>query len=161
MTETTPSPETGCCPRFDPSPWEDKEVEFVDRLFLKDRVRSFLHFPLNFGRVMVRCMSKIEAAGAKEKEQLLLCDENSLWGADLYIAISKEIPDAETVRISGKYLSKVFEGPYRDIRKWVKTMCGHVAAKGKSLEKMLFYYTTCPRCAKVYGKNFVVLLAQV
>ena len=25
----------------------------------------------------------------------------------------------------------------------------------------LFYYTTCPNCAKIYGKNYVVLLAQL
>ncbi|TSC93668.1 MAG: hypothetical protein CEN91_156 [Candidatus Berkelbacteria bacterium Licking1014_85] len=24
-----------------------------------------------------------------------------------------------------------------------------------------FSYTTCPKCAKVYGKNYVVLFAQV
>ncbi len=23
------------------------------------------------------------------------------------------------------------------------------------------YYTTCPKCAKKYGKNYVVILAQV
>jgi hypothetical protein len=25
----------------------------------------------------------------------------------------------------------------------------------------IFYYTTCPKCAKRYGKNYVVLLAQI
>jgi len=25
----------------------------------------------------------------------------------------------------------------------------------------LFYYTTCPKCAEAYGKNYVVLLAEV
>jgi hypothetical protein len=46
--------ETGCCPRFNPGPWDQKEVTFQDKLLVKDRVRSFLHIPLNFGRVMVR-----------------------------------------------------------------------------------------------------------
>jgi len=39
---------------------------------------------------------------------------------------------------------------------------------GSSLKKQgnigregYFYYTTCPKCAKKYGKNYVVLLAQV
>jgi hypothetical protein len=27
-------------------------------------------------------------------------------------------------------------------------------------KKTYCYYTTCPRCAKKYGKNYVVLLAQ-
>ena len=29
------------------------------------------------------------------------------------------------------------------------------------MQRLFFYYTTCPRCAKQYGKNYVVGLAQV
>jgi hypothetical protein len=29
------------------------------------------------------------------------------------------------------------------------------------LKKLYFSYTTCPACAKAYGKNYVVLFAQV
>jgi hypothetical protein len=153
--------ETGCCLRFDPGPWDDKEVVFDNRLFVKDRVRSFLHIPLNFGRVMVRNMERIQAAGALESKPLMLSDENSLWGADVYIAVSKDVPGAEMARISGTFLSRVFEGPYKDIRQWVAQMKEHVASKKKAMEKLYFFYTTCPKCAKAYGKNYVVLLAKV
>jgi len=37
----------------------------------------------------------------------------------------------------------------------------YVADKGKTLKKLYFSYTICPRCAKAYGKNYVVLFAQV
>jgi hypothetical protein len=37
----------------------------------------------------------------------------------------------------------------------------HVAKKGRHLQKLYFFYTTCPKCAKVYGKNYVVGVAQV
>lgn len=40
-------------------------------------------------------------------------------------------------------------------------MKDYVASKDKSLQKLYFFYTTCPKCAKHYGKNYVVLLAQV
>jgi len=30
-----------------------------------------------------------------------------------------------------------------------------------AMEKLFFFYTTCPKCAKAYGKNYVVLLAKV
>jgi hypothetical protein len=40
-------------------------------------------------------------------------------------------------------------------------MKSYVKAKGKALQKLYFFYTTCPKCAKKYGKNYVVLLAQV
>lgn len=153
--------ETGCCPRFDPGPWDEKEVKFEERLFVKDRVRSFLHIPVNFGRVMVRNMERIQAAGALADEPLLLSDERSPWGADIYIAVSKEVPGAEMARISGSFLTKVFEGPYKNMRSWMGQMKEYVAAKAKDVKKMYVFYTTCPRCAKYYGKNYTVILAEV
>ena len=150
-----------CCPRFDPGPWEDKEIQWEGKRFLQDRVTSFLHIPLNFGAVMKRCMSKIEAAGAKPDDMVVLSDENSLWGADVYIAIDKDVPGAATTSLSGTFLSQVFEGPYSQIKTWMKTMEKTVADKGKVMKKLYCYYTTCPKCAKKYGKNYVVLLAQI
>ena len=153
--------ETGCCPRFDPKPWEEKEVSFEEKLFLKDHVRSILHIPLNFDKVMVKNMEKIQAADALSPEPLLLSDEKSLWGADVYIAVSKEVQGAQMEKISGTFLSKVFEGPYKNMGKWAKEMQGFVKSKGKDLKKMYFFYTTCPKCAKYYGKNYTVIMAQV
>jgi len=150
-----------CCPRFEPRPWQDREIRWEGKLFLKDRVRCFLHIPLNFGGVMRRSMALIEAADAEAQEVIVLADENSLWGADVYIAIAKDIPGARTATLSGTYLTRVFEGPYRNMRSWIAEMKAYVQAKGRSLEKLLFYYTTCPKCAKKYGKNYVVILAQV
>ena len=150
-----------CCPRFDPGPWDGKELNWKDRKFVKDRVRSFLHIPLNFGAVMVRNMQKIEAAGAKPDETIVLSDENSLWGADVYISVGKEVPDSDNVTISGTFVSKVFEGPYQHVHKWVEETKRFVASQGKQIRKLFCYYTTCPKCAKKYGKNYVVILAQV
>jgi hypothetical protein len=153
--------ETGCCPRFDPVPWEDKEVTFTDKLFVKDRVRSFLHIPLNFGSVMVKNMGRIAAAEAVAPEPLLLSDENSLWGSDVYIAVGKDVPGAEMVRLSGTFLTRVFEGPYKDVRKWIAEMKTYVESRKKQMRKLYLFYTTCPKCAKFYGKNYTVLLAQI
>lgn len=152
---------TGCCPPFDPDLWNEKEVTFDNRLFVKDRVRSFLHIPLNFGKVMVRNIEKIAAAGAVPPEPLMLSDENSLWGADIYIAVTKDVPDAEMATVSGTFLTKVFEGPFKNIRNWIGEMKQFVESKEKQLGKMYFFYTTCPACAKYYGKNYVVILAQI
>jgi hypothetical protein len=150
-----------CCPPFDPHPWDDKLITWDKKLFLQDRVRSFLHIPLNFGAVMKRSLAAIEAAGAAPEERILLADENSLWGADVYLAISKEVPGARMATLSGTYLAKVYEGPYRNMRNWIAEMKSFVKGKGKALQRLLFFYTTCPNCAKKYGKNYVVILAQV
>jgi len=161
MSKLYEEAETGCCLRFNPEPWDEKEVTWQDKLCVKDHVRSFLHIPLNFGRVMVKNMERIKGADALAPQPLMLSDEKSLWGADIYIEVSKEVPGAEMERISGTFLTKAFEGPYKDVGKWVKEMKAFVASKGKEIEKLYFFYTTCPSCAKVYGKNYVVLLAQI
>ena len=153
--------ETGCCPRFDPQPWDGGEITFQDKLFLKDHARAFLHIPLCFGKVMVRNMERIKDSGALVHQPLMLCDEKSLWRTDVYIAVDKEVPGAEMARISGTFLTKVFEGPYKDAGKWAKEMKHYVKSRGKEIKRMYSFYTTCPACAKVYGKNYTVLLAMV
>jgi hypothetical protein len=153
--------ETGCCPRFNPEPWDEKEITWQDKIFLKDRVRSFFHIPLNFGKVMVKNMGKIIKADALAPEPVLLSDENSLWGADVYIAVNKEVPQTQMEKISGTFLTKVFEGPYKDAGKWAQQMKDYVKSKGRELKKLYYFYTTCPKCAKYYGKNYTVMVAEV
>ena len=157
---TSPS-DTGCCPRFDPAPWDGQEITWQQKRFVRDRVRSFLHIPLNFGSVLARNLKLIEAADALESPRVLLTDENSLWGSDLFIAVTKPVPGATMTEISGTFLTKVFEGPYRHAGTWAADMTSSVEAAGHSVKRLFFFYTTCPRCAAVYGKNFTVLLAQV
>jgi hypothetical protein len=150
-----------CCPRFDPKPWDGVSITWEGKRFVKDRVRSFLHIPLNFGAVMKRNVAAIEAAGAGAETMIVLADDNSLWGADVYIEVAKDVPGASMATISGTFLSKVFEGPYRNMRKWIEDAKAYVRGQKKDIQKLYFYYTTCPKCAKKYGKNYVVILAQV
>lgn len=153
--------ETGCCARLDRQLWDEREHNWRDKPFLKDHIRAFLHIPLNFGSVISRDHASIEEAAAYPEYPLWLTDEVSPWGSDVYVATDREIPNAQMVRLSGKYLSKVFEGPYRDIGKWLQAMNQYVADRGHEVKKTYFFYATCPKCAKRFGKNEVVLFAQV
>ena len=157
---TSPS-DTGCCPRFDPAPWDGQEITWQQKRFVTDRVRSVLHIPLNFGSVLAGNLKLIEAADALESPRVLLSDENSLWGSDLFIAVTKPVPGATMTEISGTFLTKVFEGPYRHAGTWAADMTSFVEGQGHAVQQLFFFYTTCPRCAAAYGKNFTVLLAQV
>jgi len=140
---------TGCCEPFNTEPWQDKEITWKDKLFVKDHVTSFLHVPVNMGAKIIKNLDLIEKAGAKSPYQLMLTDEKSLWGADIYIDVSKDVPGAQMDTISGTFLTKVFEGPYQNAGKWA------------NIKKLYFSYTTCPKCAKAYGKNYVILFAQI
>lgn len=152
---------TGCCDPFNPEPFEGKEIAWGNKIFVKDHVTSFFHIPLNMGKKIVKNMKLIEQADARPNQQLMLTDEKSLWSADIYIDVSRDVSGAEMATLSGTFLTKVFEGPYSQAPKWAKEMKAYVKSKGKELKKIYFSYTTCPRCAKVYGKNYVVLFALV
>jgi len=152
---------TGCCEPFDPKPWQEKEITWKDKIFVKDHVTSFMHIPLNMGGKVVKNMALIEKADAKAPHQLMLTDEKSPWGSDIYIDVSKNVPGAQMAKLSGTFLTKVFEGPYQDASKWAQEMEKYVQKKDKKIKKLYFSYTTCPKCAKAYGKNYVVLFAQI
>ena len=152
---------TGCCERFDPAPWDGKTEQWDGKLFMKGRVRAFMHIPLNFGGVCARMVQAAEAAGAVDKTAPWLSDENSLWGSDLYIGVTQDVPGQQMTRLSGRFMFKVYEGPYRDMPKWLADFKRHLKGSGNEFSKLFAWYTTCPKCAKVYGKNYVVLVAQL
>ncbi len=77
-----PGEQTGCCPPFDPGPWDD--------------------------------MRLIEAAHATATQSPMLSEERSPWGSDLYINVTGPVPGADVVTLSGTFLTKVYEGPFRN-----------------------------------------------
>jgi hypothetical protein len=152
---------TGCCADLDPVSWDEKELHWKDKPFLKDHIRAFLHMPLNFGSVISRDHALIQDNAAYPMDPLWLTEEVSPWGSDIHVAVEREIPGANIVRMSGTFLTKVFEGPYRDAGKWASAMESYVARKGHEIDKLYFYYATCPKCAGKLGRNRVVLFAKV
>ncbi len=160
MTTKTETSST-CCPKFDPLPWDDKLFEWKDKKFIKDSVCTLFYMPVNFGKVMTRLDKKVKNAGAVLPDWLCLSDHTSKWNMDIYLAVDKELPDAENTILSGKFYSKVYEGPFKDTDKWGKDFESILKAKGLNNKKMFMWYTTCPKCAKKYGKNYVVIISQV
>ncbi len=150
-----------CCPEFDPNHWDDQTFAWENKLFIKDKVFTLFYMPMNFGKVMKRCDEKVTKAVATIPENVCLSDHTSKWNMDLYLAVDKEVPDAENTTLSGKYYSKVYEGPFQDTEKWMKDFEGIVESDGHNLMKSYLWYTTCPKCAKKYGKNYVVVVGQI
>lgn len=152
-----------CCAEFKPELWDEKEHVWKDKLFVRDYVRQIFHMPLNMGSVITKMSKKIEDAGAKLKveDYLILSYDPSPWKSELYINVSREIPGMENVKLSGRYITKVYDGPYSNVPKWIKDFDEYLEKKNLKLIRFYFYYTTCPKCAKKYGHNYVVAFAQV
>ncbi|MBT8442367.1 MAG: hypothetical protein KJO76_08280 [Gammaproteobacteria bacterium] len=152
---------TGCCPRFDPTGWDAQDLHFRDKHFARVTTRSIAHFPLNMGSVFKQTLKALEDADAQNEDDfIVLSHDRSAWSAEHLFSVNKFVPGQEIVQLSGDYVTKVFEGPYRNMPKWhaeMKQLAGN--ANGGDLP-IYFFYTTCPKCQKYYGKNYVVGVAQ-
>lgn len=154
--------QTGCCPKFNPDIYDEKLIEIDSLNMVKAKTRSFLYMPLNMGAVMTKVMKGISNAEAEVKDNyLILSKDVSMWKAEHYFLVSKIVKGMDNVKFSGTFITKVFEGAYNQLPNWFKEMEAFVKAQGYSIENNFAFYTTCPKCAKVYGKNYVVLFAEV
>jgi hypothetical protein len=154
-----------CCSKFNPKLWDGKTHHWKNKLFIKDTVPQLFHipFPPMVSRMIQRQWKKAQDAGAAPdiKDFLWLAYDPSPWKGEHYIHVTKKVPNAENVKLSGKYISKVFDGPYSSVPKWVKEMNMYLSKKHEKSKRYYFYFTTCPKCAKKYGHNYVVAFAQV
>lgn len=152
---------TGCCPRFNPEGWDGAEMHFEDKPFLRATTRSIAHVPLDMGPVFTRALGHAEAAGALDPHQsLVLSRDLSAFRGEHLFAVTRPVPDEEMTTLSGDFTTRVFEGPYSEVRHWHRQLEEEAAAKGRPAGAIWFYYTTCPKCAKVYGKNYVIGVTQ-
>ena len=153
--------EKQCCPPFHAEPWDGKTLSWTDKRFARDKVRTLFYMPIGFGRTMRRLMKKVEAAQAECPDWLCLSDHTSKWNMDVYLAVDRDLPGADMCRLDGRFLSKVYEGPFSDTGKWCADFADYAKREGVETEKLYMWYTTCPKCAKKYGKNYVTILAEV
>jgi len=153
---------TGCCPRFKPAGWDNQKLHFKDKEFVRATTRSAMHVPWNMGQVFTRVQQHIEEADAADPAtEIVLSHDISPWQSEHFFAVTKDVPDEEMTKLSGDYITRVFEGPYRRVKDFDHDM--HVAAKvmRKTAKDVFVFYTTCPKCAKAYGENYIVGVAQV
>jgi len=149
-----------CCPEFQPELWQDKITEWNNKKFIRDTVCTFMYMPMNFGKVMRRMDAKVREEKAEVPDWLCLSEHTSKWKMNLYLAVDKNIPDTENISLTGKFFSRVYEGPFKDTGKWIKDFEAAAKEKGHTIKKWYMWYTTCPKCAKKYGKNYVVVIGK-
>lgn len=155
--------ETDCCAVPNIAEWDEREITFVDKRFIRMYTRSFLYIPLNMSKIMTKLQKTADdAVASMPPEQVMtLSRELSPWQAEQLYAVSKPIEGAENVILSRTFLTKVFEGPFKNAGQWYKFLRDYAEIKGKPADTIYFFYTTCPKCAKHYGKNYVIGLVDI
>jgi hypothetical protein len=152
---------TGCCPRFDPDGWDRQALHFKDKPFVRATTKSVAHIPVNMGKVFARVHARIRDADAYDPDDFIVLSRDlSAWRAEHLFAVTKPVDGEETVALTGDFETRVFEGPYRDAKHWYNQMQAVSKRHGIETGDVYFFYTTCPKCAKAYGKNHVVGVAR-
>lgn len=155
--------ETGCCAVPNIDSWNEKIVEFDRKRFIREYTKSVFFVPTNMDKVM-RSLSETAAkaeALMPPAEAMILSRDLSPFKAEQLYAVSKEIPGADNVELSGSFATKVFEGQYKNAKSWHDELSKYVQSLGKKSSEIYLFYTTCPKCAQHYGKNYTIGLAHL
>jgi hypothetical protein len=152
---------TECCKIISSAEWDQKEIVWRDKPFLKSRYFAFLHVPVNIGKKITEGMKKIEETGL-QAEQMVLSKNDGWFGADILIPIKTKTDTFEMEMITGRFFTRLFDGHYGDMRKWIRETGDWCREKGFEPEEYIFWYATCPKCAKKRSdKAQVVVFAKV
>lgn len=150
-----------CCPEFDPEPWDNKLLEWHEKRFITAKVKTFMHIPIGFGNVITALMKKVDEAHAIAEDNMCLSDHTSMWNMNIYLAVDRYIDGAENISLSGSFYTKVYEGNFKDTGMWMEDFKNTLKEKRIISRQMYMWYTTCPKCAKKYGKNYVLAVAKI
>jgi len=152
---------TGCCPRFRPDGWDGRTLHFENKHFVRATTRTAMHVPLDMGRVFERVQARIVEAGAYDPANcIVLSRDLSSWEAEHLFSVSAPVEGEEHVALSGDFVTRVFEGPDRRAPRWTAEMRAAARERGGTGAEIYFFYTTCPKCATAYGRNYVVGVAR-
>lgn len=158
-----------CCPEFNPGKWDKKTFNWDNIQFIKESIPTLFHtpFPPMIGKKIIKMMglaTKANKIDSKKDEVLVLFQDPSAFKSNIYISVTGEVPEANNVKISGTFMAKVYDGPYKAIPKFVKDMNSYLAKEGKKVPKndeYYIHYAYCPKCEKKYGHNYMIFFAKV
>lgn len=154
-----------CCPLFDPQKWDKKTHSWENKQFITEWIPTLFHipFPPMIGMKMTKMCKLAEASQAMIKDMsdmLALFHDPHPFKSEIFMSVTKEVPQANNTTISGSFISKVFDGPYNAVPKFIKEMDEYLAKDNKKAKDYYIHYAYCPKCSKKYGHNYMILFAQ-
>ena len=155
-----------CCPKFNQEKQDEKTYNWDHKQFIKASVPAFFHIPLPpmIGKKIKNLMKIAEDSKKLETNKediLLLFADPSAFRSDLFLSVTVKVPNANNTDISGTFMSKVFDGAYKEVPKFIKRMGAYLNKQHKKAKNYYLHYAYCPKCAKEAGHNYMVLLAEV
>jgi hypothetical protein len=158
-----------CCSKFNPKKWDEKTFVWKNKYFITESIPQLFHIPFfpTIGKKITKMMNlatNSKKIGTKKEEVLILFQDPSPFKSNIYLSVTGEVLNANNVKLSGTFVAKVYDGGYNMIPKFVKQMNEYLAKKGEKISKdedYYIHYAYCPKCAKKYGNNYMILFAKI
>jgi hypothetical protein len=155
-----------CCPEFHPEKWDGKTFSWNGKSFIKETIPTLFHipFPPMIGKKITGMLKLAEAAKMTlpdKADMLILFADPSPFKSEIYLSVIGNVPGAENSVLSGEFASKVFDGGYNAVPKFMKQMDEELAGQNKKAKRYFVHYAYCPGCAKKYGHNHMILFAEM
>lgn len=154
-----------CCPEIDPSSWNEKTTTWQRKPFLAKSIPQLFHMPVpgGYAKAIGALWKEAQQNGIAPKQEdcFMLTRDISAWKAEILIAVTESKAGLDMHELNGTFASKVYDGPYNKIPEFMKDMNEWLAKEGKRGREYFFWYPYCPACAKKYGHNWIVIIAQL
>ena len=75
------------------------------------------------------------------------------------MSLTAEVPGGRNEKFTGTFHSRVFEGRYGDIIKFVNQTEQSLDANKMIAKKHYIYFPNCPKFARKYGHNYIVIVS--
>jgi len=152
------------CPDIKPHEYDFKTHIWRSKTFLSMGLPLVFHMPLGIGGVIEGALNEVKKRGYvfDESRHMLIQKDGLFWGAIMVEVDNPNIEDKELVKIeNAELISKSHIGQFNTIINSFKDLETYVKRRGKKIEAVYFWYTTCPRCTPNWNKYKTVIFAQV
>lgn len=104
--------ETGCCAVPNIDAWDDKEVQFDNKLFVRMHTKSILFIPLNMGKIMTALQRVVTAhdVAPPQQDAMILGRDISPWKAEQLYHVIAPIKGFDIVALNGTFYLKSSRG---------------------------------------------------
>lgn len=142
-----------CCPKFEIEKWDKKTFNWENKPFIKETISTVFHipFPPTIAKKITKMHELAGKAGATipdKTEALILFRDPSAFKSEIYYMVTKNVEGANNTVISGSFVTRVFDGPYNSIPKYIKKMEEYLEERNQTAKDYYVHYAYCPECAK-------------
>jgi len=150
---------------FDATRWNEQVFTWENKKFIRATIPQILHYPLPgiIRRIMRKMWKQATEAGAQPEREdfLMLAYDRSHWKCELYMPVKDTVPGADNVLLSGRYFTKVFDGPFSLVPKFTNDMDILLANREMLAKRYFFYSASCPLCARKVATDKIVAFAEI